>query len=214
MASRKTSTASSIDSIAVIAIALKRVKTKAEYNRVAAVNTQADLEVAWARLSAEDQKRIHELCSEIPEPGLQVIALALSSCGTLLLELQAVKAEHGSDVNKQSWKLPPSAERDRLTNICKNEPQPQPVEEPKPAKRSLYAISHDICDQSADELEAKLDATDDPEEQATLIELWLQESAGLRDEMNERGSTPTSTSSSGRRRWQSTEQVKVSAYGN
>ncbi len=40
--------------------------------------------------------------------------------------------------------------------------------------------------QSADELEAKLDATDDPNEQATLIELWLQESTRLRDEMNER----------------------------
>lgn len=40
--------------------------------------------------------------------------------------------------------------------------------------------------QAVDELEAKLDGIDAPDDQAQMIDLWLQESAGLQNEMNER----------------------------
>ncbi len=202
MASRKTSTANQIDSIAVIAIALKRCKTKAEFNQIAAVNTEADLNAAWNTLNLEDQSRIHELCNAQPQVDLQTIADELVNCGSLI-EFQAVKAEHGADRIKLAWKLIPVEEQAWIRGICQHEQQASLVEEPKPVNeqpaipkvepphqlielepesqphskpRTLFSIGDDL-----ERLNELLDDCGDDAQQQELISEWLGQLGNERD---------------------------------
>lgn len=186
-----------IDPVMFAAHALKQVKSKSDYCRIVAANKSTDIEAAWASLSPEDQERITNLCNNAPPTELNAIAQEIIACGTFI-QLQAVKASHGEDVTRSAWKLISMDERRRLKALCDQGHQqqamePQPVTEqpalyqvsPQPPKRSLHEISLDMH-QSSDDLEAKLDAIDDPDEQAQLIDLWLQQNAGTKDEMLER----------------------------
>jgi len=191
MAPRKTATSKPIDSVQVVAIALKRVKTKADYDRIVAANTKADLETAWATLNYEEQSRIYSICDAALPPDLQSIADELAACGTLI-ELKATKATYGDVVVKAAWKLLPQPERDRLTAICKTEvkePIPEPVkEEPayqmepqpesqsKPKTRTLFSIGDDL-----EKLNELLDEADDDAQQQELISQWLEQLGTERD---------------------------------
>jgi len=208
MALRKTSKPETIDAVQVCTLAFKQVKCAADYNRIGTANTPETLTAAWNLLTELEQQRITDIVNNNAQPDPQALADELIACGSAL-ELKRVKSEYG-DAVKEAWKLLPQSERDRIKTLCDNgqrqsteetpqpvieqptsyqvEAPPQPVEPTQPTqptKRSLYAISTDLY-QAADELEAKLDTTDDPEEQATLIDLWLQASSGVQAEMLER----------------------------
>lgn len=189
MASRTTASASNpIDPVQIAAFALKRCKTKADYSRIAAANTEEDLNSAWNTLSPEDQARIHQIFGATPQPDLQAIADELLSCGNLI-QLQAMKAEHGPDIVKQAWKLIPAEERMRLTRICQTEqpqlveetpqpvteqpaicqvePQAQPIEpdpQPKNRSRTLFTMGDDL-----ERLNELLDDCGDDAQQQELI---------------------------------------------
>lgn len=186
MAPRKTSTAK-IDPIAVIAIALKQVKTAADYNRIGAANTQADLEAAWQTLSASDQTRIQTICNSTPQPDINAIAQEIIACGCFL-ELQAVKAQYSAGAVKEAWLSIPATERQRIKALCDNghkAEEPQPVTEQsatsqaepaQPKTRSLFSISDDI-----EKLNELLDECGDDAEQQELIAQWFEQLGSERD---------------------------------
>lgn len=184
MATRKATASTSIDTVQVVAIALKRCKNKAEYNRIAGANTEADLIAAWNTLDFEYQSRIHQMCNEAPQPDAQVVADELSACGTRI-ELQAVKATYGDVAVKNAWKLLPQTERDRLTGICKNEvkeptlepvTEPKPEPQPKPKTRTLFTIGDDL-----ERLNELLDDCGDDIQQQALITQWFEHLGEERD---------------------------------
>jgi len=186
MALRKTSKPDDIDPMKVCTLALKQVKCVADYNRIGTANSPETLTSAWSLLTELEQQRITDIVNNNAQPDPQALADELMACGTAL-ELKRIKAEYGDVAVKTAWKLLSAAERERIKQLySESQPEPQPQSEPtKQPKRALYVISQDMH-QSADELEAKLDGIDDQNKQASLINLWLQESAGLQDEMNER----------------------------
>ncbi len=53
---------------------MKQVKTKTVYDRIAAANTQKELEAAWATLSDEEQSRISQIYATAPTSDLKAIA--------------------------------------------------------------------------------------------------------------------------------------------
>jgi len=185
MASRKSTKPETINPTQVCTLALKQVKCAADYNRIGTANSPETLTSAWSLLAESEQQRITDIINNNIQPNPQALVDELIACESAL-ELKRVKSEYG-DLVKQAWKLLSQPERERIKQLCsESQPEPQPQSEPiKQPKRALYVISQDLH-QSTDELEAKLDDIDDPNEQATLINLWLQESAGLQGEMNER----------------------------
>ncbi len=196
MAPRKASTKTAIDPVTLAAAALKAIKTAADYYRVHNTTESETFKIAWSQLSNAEQNRIDSLVTD-NEVDIHVVANELSACGSKI-QLEAVKAEYGDVAVKIAWKLLPQVERDRIKTLCNNEHQsveetPQPVTEessvhkvePQQTKRSLFDISQEMHS-SSDELEVRLDSTDDPDEQIQLIELWLQQNAGVQSEMLER----------------------------
>jgi len=186
MATRKTSTSTSIDSVQVVAIALKRCKSKAEYNRIAAANSEEELHAAWNTLTHEDQERIHSICGATPQPDLQVVADELAACGSKI-QLQAVKAEHGADIVKAAWGLIPAEEKMRLTGICQAEQTPEDsnfvkfthltqTTQPQPRTRTLFTIGDDL-----ERLNELLDETTGDAAQQELVAQWFEQLGDERD---------------------------------
>lgn len=179
-----------IDPVVFAAHAMKQVKTKSDYSRIVAANKPTDIEAAWATLSSEDQQRISNICNDSPPPDLDAIAIELAACGTLI-QLQAVKAEHGEQLVRQAWKLVLPEERMRLKGICQTEQQqamepPQPVtmvpapyhmeSQPRPKTRSLFSISDDL-----EKLNELLDDCGDDAQQQELIQQWFEQLGDERD---------------------------------
>ncbi len=187
MATRKTAT--QIDPITVIAIALKHVKLKADYDCIAAANSTHDIQVAWATLSSEDQLRLQQICDDSAQADLQEIASEIIACGSYL-ELQSVKSQYGEHLAKQAWQFIPKSERQRIKALCT--PEQQPVEEPQPMTeqpatylveappqpktRSLFSISDDL-----EKLSELLDEAGDDTQQQELIAQWFEQLGPERD---------------------------------
>lgn len=185
MATRKTAT--KIDPVSVIAIALKKALTKSDYSRILTANKPTDIEAAWASLSSEDQQRITKICNDSPPLDINAIADEITACGTYL-ELQAVKAQYGEGAVKQAWLTIPIPERQRLKALCDNghTEQSQPMTEqpatyivkaPQPkTRRSLFNISDDL-----EKLNELLDDCGDDAQQQELINNWLEQLGDERD---------------------------------
>ena len=186
MATRKIAT--QIDPITVIAIALKHVKLKADYTRIAAANTTDDLQEAWVTLSSEDQLRVQQICDGTAQPDLQTIASEIIACGSYL-ELQSVKSQYGEHLAKQAWHFIPASERQRIKALCTPEQQPveqtppmteqpttYPVEPAQPKTRSLFSISDDL-----EKLNELLDESGDDTQQQELINNWFEQLGDERD---------------------------------
>lgn len=178
MPPRKTST-KKIDAAQVCAQALRNVKTQADYNRIVAANDGATLNAAWDSLFKDEQTRIHAICSKELKPNINAIATEIVKCDNII-QLQALKAQHGEDAVRTAWRLLPVDERLRLKAICdgqKAEETPvtdnptvnNQVEEPKPQVRSLFSISDDL-----EKLNELLDECDQEPEQQELINQWLE----------------------------------------
>ena len=186
MASRKTAT--QIDPVSVIAIALRGVKSKTDYAHIISANSKADVEAAWDSLIVQDQQRITNVCNSAQPPDLNVIAQEIVACGSYL-ELQSVKAQYGEHLAKQAWHFIPTSERQRIKALCTPCHQPveqaqpmteQPatylVEAPQPKTRSLFSISDDL-----EKLNELLDESTDDTQQQELINNWLDQLGDERD---------------------------------
>lgn len=188
-----------IDPVQVAALALKRIKTNADYSRIVAANTAADIDAAWAMLTTEEQSHVKNICGQAASSGF-AIAQELAGCETLI-QLQAVKATHGEDVVKSAWKLIAPEERLRLKGICQNQQREelQPVtEQPEETgaytqdlterwsqeqaqpqtqpKRTLFSISDDL-----QRLNDLLDEVGDDAQQQELIAQWFETLGEERD---------------------------------
>ena len=178
-----TRTHKKIDPVTVAAIAIKQVKTKADYNRITTANTPSDIEAAWATLTDVDRERITAICNASPPPDLNVIASEIIACGTYL-ELQSIKAEHGESLIKQAWLTIAIPERDRIKALCDNkqkeEPSPmteQPTYQAPPKSRTLFSISDDL-----EKLNDLLDEScGDDAQQQELITQWFEQLGEERD---------------------------------
>lgn len=190
MASRKSSTSTKIDPIAVCAFALRRVNAKSDYLSICTANESSIVEAAWQTLTEPEQHRIHALMDSVPQPDLNAISDEIMACGTLI-QLQATKAQYREDTVKAAWKLIPADERRRLKALCTEQPQreeaPTPVSEipaayqvePQPTKpktRTLFSISDDL-----EKLNELLDECADDTEQQQLLEDWLEHLGDERD---------------------------------
>lgn len=188
MAQRKSSKTNPIQPVALTVAALKAVRSCSDYNRLSSTTEPAVFEAAWNQLPESEQQRITDIVNSNTAPTPEVIATELSACGTLI-QLQAVKAEHG-DAVRIAWKLLSVTERDRLTAICKNgtqlEPQAEPVTEKPEAyqvepsqeqpKRTLFSISSDL-----EKLNQLLDETADDAQQQELVNQWFEQLGEERD---------------------------------
>ena len=184
MATRKTTT--KIDPIVITAAALRAIKTSFDYHRIGSSNPTETVTAAWEHLTELEQQRITEIVNNDTQPEPQSIADELMACGSLI-QLQAIKSNYGDVAVKAAWRLLPQPERDRLTNICKNVPQP-PEEtaavtetpttykvEPQ-VKRTLFSIGDDL-----ETLNDLLDGAGDDTEQINLINDWFSTLGEERD---------------------------------